>query len=91
MRLEWSAVDSASPLASVRLACWIRADQPGPGIAGKENGVGVDSSYNLIRKDQEQPSLRKLLLDGAASAKTAPADEKYFDGLRERVRKAQGA
>jgi antitoxin ParD1/3/4 len=51
----------------------------------------VDSSYNLIRKDQEQPSLRKLLLDGAASAKTAPADEKYFDGLRERVRKAQGA
>ena len=42
----------------------------------------------LIRKDQDRLHLRGLLLAGAASAPAAPADPAYFDGLRDRVRKA---
>jgi antitoxin ParD1/3/4 len=54
---------------------------------------GTSSEYvrELIRKDQERQHLRGLLLDGAASAPTSPADEGYFDGLRERVRNARSA
>lgn len=39
----------------------------------------------LIRKDRDRLHLRGLLLAGAASAPAAPA---YFEGLRDRVRKA---
>ena len=51
-------------------------------------GYGTASEYvrELLRRDQDRQRLRGLLLDGAASASTAPADETYFDGLRERVR-----
>jgi antitoxin ParD1/3/4 len=42
----------------------------------------------LIRKDQDRLQLRNLLLAGAASAPAASADVSYFDGLRDRVRKA---
>jgi antitoxin ParD1/3/4 len=51
-------------------------------------GYGTSSEYvrELIRKDQERQHLRGLLLDGAAAAPTSPADEGYFEGLRERVR-----
>ena len=50
-------------------------------------GYGTSSEYvrELIRKDQDIQKLRGLLLDGAASAPTAPADETYFAGLRARV------
>ena len=45
----------------------------------------------LIRKDQDRMRLRELLLEGAATQPGGPADEAYFDGLRDRVRKrAQG-
>jgi antitoxin ParD1/3/4 len=56
-------------------------------------GFGTSSEYmrELIRKDQERQRLRSLLLEGAASAQTAPADDAYFDGLRERVRDAKSA
>lgn len=56
-------------------------------------GFGTSSEYvrELIRKDQERQRLRCLLLEGAASAQTAPADDAYFDGLRERVRDARSA
>ncbi|KPF78686.1 type II toxin-antitoxin system ParD family antitoxin [Novosphingobium sp. AAP93] len=50
-------------------------------------GYGTSSEYvrELIRKDQDIQKLRGLLLEGAASAPTAPADETYFAGLRARV------
>ena len=42
----------------------------------------------LILKEQDRLQLRNLLLAGAASAPAAPADVSYFEGLRDRVRKA---
>ena len=52
-------------------------------------GYGTSSEYvrELIRKDQDRQRLRGLLLGGAATAATAPADRAYFDRLRERVRR----
>jgi antitoxin ParD1/3/4 len=54
-----------------------------------ERGYGTSSEYvrELIRKDHDRQHLRGLLLAGAASAPTAPADEAYFDRLRQNVRK----
>ena len=53
-----------------------------------KRGYGTSSEYvrELIRRDQDRQHLRELLLDGAASAPTAPVDTGYFEGLRERVR-----
>lgn len=55
-----------------------------------ERGYGTSSEYvrELIRKDQDRQRLRGLLLAGAASAPTTAVDEAYFNGLRDRVRKA---
>ncbi len=55
-------------------------------VAGR--GYGTSSEYirELIRADQDRQQLRKLLLDGAASPASAPADERYFDSLRKRAR-----
>lgn len=55
-----------------------------------QRGYGTSSEYvrELIRKDQDRLQLRGLLLAGAASVPTVPADASYFDGLRDRVRKA---
>ena len=52
-------------------------------------GYGTSSEYvrELIRKDRDRQRLRGLLLDGAASAPTSPADKAFFDGLRQRVRR----
>ncbi|MGO4811352.1 type II toxin-antitoxin system ParD family antitoxin [Cupriavidus sp. 2MCAB6] len=54
-------------------------------------GYGTSSEYvrELIRKDQDRQHLRGLLLAGADSAPTAPADSDYFDALRARVRNAR--
>jgi antitoxin ParD1/3/4 len=54
-------------------------------------GYSTSSEYvrELIRKDQERERLRGLLLDGVASAPTAPVDDAYFDTLRRRVRQPQ--
>jgi antitoxin ParD1/3/4 len=51
-------------------------------------GFGTSSEYvrELIRKDQDRQHLRALLLEGAASAPTAPVDADYFEGLRKQVR-----
>jgi antitoxin ParD1/3/4 len=56
-------------------------------------GYGTSSEYvrKLIRRDQDRMRLRGLLLAGADSAPAAPADAGYFDGLRERVRKASAS
>lgn len=55
-----------------------------------QRGYGTSSEYvrELIRKDQDRQQLSSLLLVGAASAPTAPTDASYFEGLRDRVRKA---
>jgi len=54
-----------------------------------ERGYGTISEYvrELIRKDQERSRLRNLLLEGAASAPTGVADDAYFEGLRDHVRR----
>lgn len=50
-------------------------------------GYGTSSEYvrELIRKDQDIQRLREMLLDGAGSATTAPADAGYFQSLRDHV------
>ena len=55
----------------------------------RQRGYGTSSEYvrELIRKDQDRVKLRGLLLAGAASNPAAPADARYFDGLRRRVAK----
>jgi antitoxin ParD1/3/4 len=51
-------------------------------------GYGTSSEYvrELIRKERDREHLRCVLLEGAASAPTVPADSAYFDSLREGVR-----
>ena len=51
-------------------------------------GYGTTSEYvrELIRRDQDRQHLRDLLLEGAASEPTAPADADYFEGRRKQVR-----
>ena len=53
-----------------------------------KRGYGTSSEYvrELIRKDQDQLRLRELLLAGAASPPSAPADARYFKSLRSRLR-----
>lgn len=55
-----------------------------------QRGYGTSSEYirELIRHDQDRLQLRALVLAGVASAPTSAVDEAYFDGLRDRVRKA---
>ena len=55
-----------------------------------QRGYGTSSEYvrELIRRDQDRLHLRNMLLAGASSASTAPVNETYFEGLRERVRGA---
>jgi len=55
-----------------------------------QGSYGTSSEYvrELIRKDQDRLHLRGLLLAGAASAPASPVDPAYFEGLRDRVRKA---
>jgi len=55
-----------------------------------QRGYGTTSEYvrELIRRDQDRLQLRNLLLAGASSAPTAPVNQTYFEGLRERVRGA---
>jgi antitoxin ParD1/3/4 len=52
-----------------------------------QRGYGTSSEYvrDLIRRDQDRQHLRGLLLEGAASLPSAPADAAYFDALRNRV------
>lgn len=58
-----------------------------------QRGYGTSSEYvrELIRKDQDRLQLRGLLLAGAATESSAPADGAYFEGLRNRVRKGAKA
>ena len=58
-----------------------------------QRGYSTSSEYvrELIRKDQDRLKLRGLLLAGVASAPAAPADDRYFDTLRDQVRKVASA
>ena len=53
-----------------------------------QRGYGSSSEYvrELIRMDQDRLHLRALLLEGASSAPSQPADAAYFHALRRRVR-----
>ncbi|MCB1939566.1 MAG: type II toxin-antitoxin system ParD family antitoxin [Rhodocyclaceae bacterium] len=55
-----------------------------------ERGYGTSSEYvrELIRKDQDRQHLRGLLLAGATTAQASEANAAYFDGLRDRMRRA---
>lgn len=50
-------------------------------------GFGTSSEYvrDLIRKEQERLAVRRLLLEGAASAPEGLADDAYFESLRARA------
>jgi len=52
-------------------------------------GYGSSREYvcELIRSDRDQQQLPNRLLAGASSAPAALAEEVYFDGLRDRVRR----
>ena len=54
-------------------------------IAPRGHGSTSEDVRELLREDRQR--LRSLLFDGAASASTAPVNESYFDGLRERTRR----
>jgi antitoxin ParD1/3/4 len=56
-----------------------------------KRGYATSSEYvrELIRADQDREHLRKLPLDGAASKTTGAVDQRYFSGLRSRVRQAE--
>jgi antitoxin ParD1/3/4 len=58
-----------------------------------QRGYGTSSEYlrELIRRDQDRVQLRGMLLAGAASEPTAPADAAYFDALRAQVRQPHQA
>ena len=58
----------------------------------EQRGYSTSSEYvrELIRRDQDRLLLRSLLLEGAGSAPAGAADEAYFKGLRDRVRRARG-
>jgi antitoxin ParD1/3/4 len=53
-----------------------------------DRGYGTSSEYirDLIRRDQDRQRMRQLLLSGASTPPSAPADSAFFDGLRRRVR-----
>ena len=55
-------------------------------VAGR---YSTSSEYvrELIRREQDIQTLRNKLLEGAASPLEGPADEAYFEGLREGIRK----
>jgi antitoxin ParD1/3/4 len=55
----------------------------------EHGGYGTSSEYvrELIRRDQDRSRMRNLLLEGAASAPGEVADELYFEGLRENIRR----
>jgi antitoxin ParD1/3/4 len=53
-----------------------------------EGGYGSTSEYvrELIRREVDRTRVRNLLLEGASSAPAVTADERYFQGLRQRIR-----
>jgi antitoxin ParD1/3/4 len=52
---------------------------------------GTSSEYvrELIRRDQDRVKLRALVLEGARSERSGPADAAYFAALRSGLRKGR--
>ena len=59
-----------------------------PDAPQRDGDTRGDRARELTDKARERQPLRGLLLASAASAPTVPADNRYFDALRERVRKS---
>ena len=57
-----------------------------------ERGYGTSSEYvrELIRHDRDRQSLRALVMEGARSDPSSPADAAYFDNLRSRIHQPAG-
>jgi antitoxin ParD1/3/4 len=53
-----------------------------------DGNYGSTSEYvrHLIRRDKDRQQLRRVLLDGAASAPGPVADALYFTAVRDRIR-----
>jgi antitoxin ParD1/3/4 len=53
-----------------------------------ERGYTTNGEYvrEVLRKEQERLHLRSIVLEGAASPPSAPADSAYFAALRGRAR-----
>ena len=54
-------------------------------VHGGKYGSTSEYVRELIRRDQDRALLRGLLLDGASSRITGPADPAYFAQLRSRA------
>ncbi|MEJ2205891.1 MAG: type II toxin-antitoxin system ParD family antitoxin [Gemmatimonadota bacterium] len=54
----------------------------------EERHYSTSSEYvrELIRREQERVHVRALLLSGLASEPDGPADDRYFEALRDRTR-----
>ena len=58
-------------------------------VAGGDYGTSSEYVRELIRRERDRQMLRGLLLQGASSPPSAPADAEYFGDLRDRVRKPE--
>lgn len=54
-------------------------------VAARNSGTTSEYVRELIRRDQDRVNLRNLLLTGAESDPAPPADDVWFDELRNRV------
>jgi len=55
-------------------------------VAGRYS-TGSEYVRELIRREQDIQTLRNKLLEGAASPPAGPADDAYFERLRDRIAK----
>ena len=53
------------------------------------HGASGECKHELSCKDQDRLQLRALLMTASVSAACGPVGDAYFEGLRQRVRKAR--
>jgi antitoxin ParD1/3/4 len=56
-------------------------------VASGDYGTSSEYVRELIRKDQDVRRFRELIVEGLSSPAGALADDAYFEGMRERVRR----
>lgn len=54
-------------------------------VSGRGYSTSSEFVRELIRKEQDRYRLRRMLLDGAASPLEGPADDEFFEALRQRI------